>query len=87
MLSIWTGLVNEPGHVWTLTDYPDYASLAMAGGTDRWWVVDLREVRPYVASGAVGDVNDEMRKVIFGFDLALLIGSGDRATVGRLGAL
>jgi hypothetical protein len=83
MLSIWTGLVNEPGHVWTLTDYPDYAPLAEAGSTDRWWVVDLREIRPFAAAGAV-DLNDELRKVVFGFDLALLIGSGDRATFNRL---
>jgi hypothetical protein len=78
--------VNEPGHVWTLMDYPDYVPLAKAGSTERWWVVDLREVRPFVASGAVGEVNEEMRKVVFGFDLALLIGGGDRATVERLGA-
>jgi len=84
MLSLWTGLVNEPGHVWTLMDFPDYSPLARAGTTDSWWVVDLREVRPYVAAGAVGEVNDELRKVIFGFDLALLIGSGDRATGDRL---
>ncbi len=83
MLSIWTGLVNEPGHVWTLMDFPDYVPLGSAGSIDRWWVVDLREIRPYAASGAV-ELNDELRKVVFGFDLALLIGSGDRATGERL---
>jgi hypothetical protein len=78
-LHIWTGLVNEPGHVWTLHDFPDYVPLARAGTTDRWWVVDLRPVRPLVAAGLV-DVNDELRRIIFGFDVALLIGSGNRAT-------
>lgn len=83
-LHIWTGLVNQPGHVWTLHDFPDYVPLARAGTTDRWWVVDLRPVRAQVAAGAVDGVNDELRKVIFGFDLALLIGGGNRATVDRL---
>lgn len=83
-LHIWTGLVNEPGRFWTLYDSPDYAALAEAGTTDRWWVVDLREIRPLVAAGQVDGVNDEMRKVIFGFDLALLIGNGSRATLDDL---
>jgi hypothetical protein len=29
-------------------------------------------------------VNDELRRIIFGFDVALLIGSGNRATHTRL---
>lgn len=84
-LHIWTGLVNEPGHVWTLHDFPDYVPLASAGTTDGWWVVDLRPIRALVAGGRVTGVNDELRKVIFGFDLALLIGGGNRATMERLG--
>jgi hypothetical protein len=83
-LHIWTGLVNEPGRYWTLYDSPEYVPLAKAGSTDRWWVVDLREVRPYVAAGMVDGMNDELRKVIFGFDLALLIGNGNRATVDEV---
>jgi hypothetical protein len=79
-LHVWTGLVNEPGHFWTLSDHPDYAAIARAGSTDRWWVIDLRPLRPLVAAGEVAGVNDEMRKVIFGFDLALLIGGGNRGT-------
>ncbi len=83
-LHIWTGLVDEPGRYWTLSDTPEYVALASAGSTDRWWVVDLREIRPLVAAGQVNGVNDEMRKVIFGFDLALLIGNGNRATRDRV---
>lgn len=83
-LHIWTGLVNEPGHVWTLHDFPDFVPLAKAGTTDGWWVIDLREIRPFVAAGQVTDMNEELRKVIYGFDLALLIGSGNRATSERL---
>lgn len=83
-LHIWTGLVNEPGHVWTLHDFPDFVPLAKAGTTDAWWVIDLRAIRPFVAAGQVTDMNDDLRKVIYGFDLALLIGSGNRATAARL---
>jgi hypothetical protein len=32
----------------------------------------------------VDGVNDEMRRIIFGFDLALLIGNGNRATYDHL---
>ena len=83
-LFIWTGLVNEPGDVWTLHDTPEYVPLAKAGTTDRWWIVDVRPIRALVAAGQVADVNDEMRKVIFGFDYALLIGGGKRATNARV---
>jgi hypothetical protein len=83
-LFIWTGLVNEPGDVWTLHDTPEYVPLARAGTTDRWWIVDVRPIRALVAAGQVADVNDELRKVIFGFDYALLIGSGKRATMERV---
>ena len=74
------GQVNEPGHFWTVSEYPDYAAIARAGSTDRWWVIDLRPLRSLVAAGEVEGVNDEMKKVSFGFDLALLIGGGNPGT-------
>ncbi len=83
-LHIWTGLVDDPGLYWTLFDSPDYVPLAKAGSTDGWWIVDLRPIRALVAAGQVRDVNEEMRKVIFGFDVALLIGNGVHATYDRL---
>jgi hypothetical protein len=83
-LFIWTGLVNEPGDVWTLHDTPEYVPIAKAGTTDSWWIVDVRPIRALVAAGQVADINDEMRKVIFGFDYALLIGSGKRATMQKV---
>jgi hypothetical protein len=83
-LHIWTGLVNEPGQVWTLFDFPDYVPLARAGSTGGWWVVDLRPIRALAAAGRTEPLNDELRKVIFGFDLALLIGGARRATYERL---
>jgi hypothetical protein len=85
-LFIWTGLVNEPGDVWTLHDTPEYVPIAKAGTTDGWWFVDVRPIRSLVAAGQVADMNDEMRKVIYGFDYALLIGSGKRATMQKVRA-
>jgi hypothetical protein len=85
-LFIWTGLVNKPGDVWTLHDTPEYVPIAKAGTTDSWWIVDVRPIRALVAAGQVADINDEMRKVIYGFDYALLIGSGKRATMQKVRA-
>lgn len=83
-LAIWTGLVNEPGQFWTLGDYPEYAALGRSGTTDGWWVVDFRPLRPLAAAGRLTDVNDDLRKVIFGFDVGVLIGGGRRATFERV---
>lgn len=84
MIGIWTSLINEPGDVWTLTDYPEYAAIAAAGTTDAWWVIDLRPVRPLLNAGAFGEVSDELTDVIYGFDFALLVGSGRRGTYERV---
>ena len=43
-----------------------------------------RDALPACESRGVAYVNSELRKVIFGFDLAVLIGNGDRATLARL---
>lgn len=79
-LHIWTGLVNEPGQFWTLHDYEDYVPLANAGSTEHWTVIDFRPLRAYAAAGRLEGLNDELRRVIFGFDVGLLIGGGSRAT-------
>lgn len=79
-LHLWTGLVNEPGHFWTLHDYEDYVPLANAGSTDHWTVIDFRPLRRYAAAGMLDGLNDELRLVIFGFDVGVLIGSGNPAT-------
>ena len=79
-LHIWTGLVNEPGQFWTLHDYEDYVPLANAGSTEHWTVIDFRPLRAYAAAGRLDGLNDELRSVIFGFDVGLLIGGGSRGT-------
>ncbi len=76
----WTGLVNEPGRFWTLHDFEDYVPLANAGSTDHWTVIDFRPIRALAAAGRVEGLNAELRSVVFGFDVGLLIGGGSRAT-------
>jgi hypothetical protein len=84
---VWTGLLNRPGAFWSLDEarFADFHPIAAAGSADAWWLVDLRPIRPFVAQGLVADVNEEMRKLVFGFDLALLIGGGSPATTALLG--
>ncbi len=84
MIGIWTTLINEPGDVWTLHDYPDYAAMANAGTTDRWWLIDLRPIRPLLNAGRLEGVTDTLSDVIYGFDFALLVGSGRRGTHDRV---
>ena len=79
-LHIWTGLVNEPGQFWTLHDFKDYMPLANAGSTDHWTVIDFRPLRSLAAAGRIEGLNAELRSVIFGFDVGLLIGGGSPAT-------
>jgi len=85
-IHIWTGLLNPPGQFWSLDEarFADFHPIAAAGTHDGWWVVDLRAVRPFVAARLVPEPNDEMKKVVYGFDFALLIGGGRRATTARL---
>jgi len=73
-------VINRPGQHWSLTDFPEYAPLAAAGSPDRCVLVDLRPLRGLVHSGALA-VSDELRRRIFGFDAALLIGDTRPGTI------
>ncbi len=68
--------VNEPGRHWSITDYPEYAPVTGVADPDRWMLVDLRPLRGYVHSGAL-PVSSELRQMVFGFDLLLLLGGTD----------
>ena len=85
-IHLWTGIMNRPGEFWSLDEarFPDFHPIAAAGTADGWWLVDLRPIRPLVALNLVANVNDEMRKLVFGFDFALLIGGGRPATLTLL---
>ena len=85
-IHLWTGLMNRPGEFWSLDEarFSDFHPIAAAGAADAWWLVDLRPIRPLVALNLVASVNEEMRKLVFGFDFALLIGGGRPATQALL---
>ena len=80
-LSINIQPVNRLGRHWSITDYDDYDLFREVADPDRWRLVDLRPLRGYVHSRALR-VPADLRTMIFGFDLLLLLGGTDpgRAT-------
>lgn len=76
---------NVSGDYGVLSKSEDYKPLAAAASTDKWVVIDLRPIRNYAHAGKIADLNAEMRRIIFGFDAALLIGGGSRGTYKLLG--
>ena len=52
---------------------------------DRWIIFDLRPLREYANSGKLAGLNPELRRVIFGFDAALLIGGASLGTYKLIG--
>ena len=81
-LAAW--LVNEPDTYWSLTDTPALALLGRAGSPSETVVIDLRPLRDLWYGGQLRAMSADMVKAIFGFDAALLIGSGSRGSYQRL---
>lgn len=79
-LSINIQPVNPPGRHWSITDYPDYALFATVGDPTKSQLVDLRPLRGYLHAGSLS-VSEDVRRVIFGYDLLLLLGGTDRGQV------
>ncbi|HEX7677554.1 MAG TPA: hypothetical protein VF713_05480 [Thermoanaerobaculia bacterium] len=73
-LSIGVFLNNPTGDYGVLSSGADYKPLADAALADGDTLIDVRPLRPLVHSGRV-KVNAEMERVIFGFDLVLLMRS------------
>ena len=71
---------NASGDYGVLSAGEDYKALASAAPNDKWTIVDLRPLRSYLQAGQVTNVQPEMRRLIFGFDAALLLGGGSRGT-------
>ena len=76
---------NASGEYGVLAATPDYKVLADAASRDKWTVVDLRPLRALVHGGNVTGLNSELRRVIFGFDAAFLIGGASAGTYKFLG--
>lgn len=76
------------GDVWTLEDYPEYGPLPQVGldtgGPDGWTIVDLRPLRPYLATGRLPGISEELRELVLRYDAELLVGGANRATRRRL---
>jgi hypothetical protein len=79
-----TALVTLEDGEESLGEAPAYAALAAAGDPAGWRVVDFRPLRPLAHAGAVTGLTAELRKWIFGFDAALLLGRSRPAHVERL---
>jgi hypothetical protein len=77
-------LVNDPGTYWSLSEDPAYALLAKVGSTKEWTIVDLRPLRDLWYAGKLNALSPDLRRTIFAFDAALLIGNGTRGTYDRL---
>ena len=76
---------NASGDYGVLAAAPDYKPLAEAVSVDKWAVVDLRPLRALAHGGKVTGLNPELRRVIFDFDAAFLIGGASRGTYKLLG--
>lgn len=76
---------NASGDYGVLSADSDYKAFAAIAPTDKWTVVDLRPLRAYLHAGRLAGVSSDMRRVIFGFDAALIIGGGSLGTYKLIG--
>lgn len=76
-------LNNASGSYGVLSQYADYRPLADAGDPTGLVLLDLRPLRPYAHAGRLEGLTAEQRRVIFGFDFALLMGGAEPATFTR----
>lgn len=76
---------DQAGYYDILRESPRYGPLARAAPTDRWAVVDLRPLRGPAYANQLHGLNEELRRLIFGFDAVLLIGGGSRGSYERSG--
>jgi hypothetical protein len=66
---------NTSGDYSWIHEDEDYKPLAKVSSTDKWTVIDFRPLRKYAHAGRIENLRPEMRRIIFAFDAALLIGS------------
>jgi hypothetical protein len=66
---------NTSGNYAWIHEDEDYKPLAKVSSTDKWTVIDFRPLRKYAHAGRIEKLRPEMRRIIFAFDAALLIGS------------
>lgn len=76
---------NASGDYGVLASDADYKPFADVAPTDKWTVIDLRPLQKYVHTGKLTGLTPELRRVIFGFDAALIIGGGSLGTYKLIG--
>jgi hypothetical protein len=76
---------NASGDYGVLAATPEYKPLGDAASKDKWTVVDLRPLRALAHAGKVTGLSSELRRVIFGFDAAFLVGGASPGTYKVLG--
>ena len=63
-------------------DWPDMRPLANAASPTEITLIDLRPIRPWLYARRLGNVGPDLRRNIYGYDFALLIGNASKATEG-----
>lgn len=66
---------NRSGDYAWIHEDEDYKPLAEVSSTDKWTVIDFRPLRKYAHAGRIEKMRPEMKRIIFAFDAALLIGN------------
>lgn len=83
-LAVWNNN-DQPGDYQILAKDRDYGALFRSASARTWTVVDFVPLRGRAYAGQLAGVTPELRKVILGFDAALLIGSGTAGTYEWVG--
>ena len=67
-----------------LWKWADMRPLAIAAPSNQVTVIDLRPLRPFLYSGKLGTIGPDLRRTIYGYDFAVLIGNATDATESAL---
>ena len=78
-LHIDISVINRPGQHWSITDYEEYAPIAAVASPERWTLIDLRPLRPYLHSGLF-EIAPKLEEKVFAFDFALLLGGTEKGS-------
>lgn len=73
-MTMW--LNNPNGYSDWMQKDEDFKSIAKVAPIDKWTIIDFRPLRGYANAGRIQDLNPRIRQAIFGYDAALIIGSG-----------
>lgn len=78
-LAVWNNN-DRPGDFEILSKDRDFGALFRSASARRWTIIDFRPLRARAYADQLPGLTPELKKVLFGFDAALLIGSGTGGT-------